>query len=252
MKLTKDAIDKLKKENIKIHINTIGEIDLTNLMGQEINELSNKDFENTIKNKQKNYFYTINNEEYYTTSSFKSLLNAVQSKTVQDTKQNKYSINQEFDNYGEYDKNDNIKECHYKYCTCKKELHLNGKFNMDGFVEFLKNSPVNDIPYVIIEDKTIKDIPYIAIEGTGEPSFYKEGDSIKVYDKIINLRKILGWGENKSYYLDEENKFYKIKDNSLYEKYDLENDYSFKLISKKYSENLFNKLKKAIRKDYFK
>lgn len=129
------------------------------------------------------------------------------------------------------------KECHCKHCTCKKELHLNGKFNMDEFVKFLKDSPVEDIPH-------------IAIEGTGEPSFYNEGDTIKVYDKIINLKKILGWEENKSYYLDEENKFYKIKDNSLYEKYNLENDYSFKLISEKYNENLFNKLKKAVRKDY--
>lgn len=120
----------------------------------------------------------------------------------------------------------------------QKKLHLDNEFNMDEFIEFLKDSPVEDIPY-------------IAIESTGEPSFYNEGDSIKVYDKIINLREILGWEENKSYYLDKENKFYKIKDNSLYEKYNLENDYSFKLISKKYSENLFNKLKKAMRKDYF-
>lgn len=123
------------------------------------------------------------------------------------------------------------KECHCEHCTCKKE------FDIDKFIEFLKDSPVENVSY-------------ITIEGTGEPSFYKEGDSIKVYDKIINLREILGWKENKSYYLNRGNKFYKIKDNSLYEKYNLENDYSFKLISEKYSKNLFNKLKKAVRKDY--
>lgn len=251
MKLTKDTIKKLNKENIKININVIEEIDLNKLVGQEINELSSKDFENTIKNKQKNYFYTINDEEYYTTSAFKSLLNTAQSKTIQDTKQDEYGMNQEFDGYGEYDENNNVKECHCEHCTCKKELHLNSKFNMDEFVKFLKDSTVDDIPCITIENKPIEDVPYIAIEGTEEPSFYNEDDSVKVYDKIINLKKILGWKENKSYYLDEENKFYKIKDNSIYEKYNLENDYSFKLISEKYSENLFNKLKKAMRKDYF-
>lgn len=251
MKLTKDTIKKLNKENIKIHINVIEEIDLNELVGQEINELSGKDFENAIKNKQKNYFYTINDEEYYTTSAFKSLLNAAQSKTAQDTKQDEYGMNQEFDGYGEYDENNNVKECHCEHCTCKKELHLNNEFNMDGFVEFLKDPPVDDIPCVTIENKSTDDIPYIAIENTGEPSFYQETNFVKIHDSIINLRKILGWEENKNYYLDEECKFYKIKNNSLYERNELEDDDSFKLISEKYSEDLFNRLKNAVRKDYY-
>ena len=234
MKLTKDTIKKLNKENIKIHINIIEEIDLNELIGQEINELSDKDFENTIANKKKNYFYTINDEEHYTTSSFKSLLNVAQLNPTQEDKQDEYGMNQEFDGCGEYDKNNNIKECHCEHCTCKKE------FNTDEFNEFLKDSPV---------DEPVEDIPYIALEGTGKLSLYKENGVTKLYDKLIDLKGILGWKENKNYYLEEEYKFYKIKDNSLYERHRLEDDDSFKLISEKYSENLFNRLKQAVRKN---
>lgn len=251
MKLTKDTIKKLNKENIKIHINVIEEIDLNELVGQEINELSDKDFENTITNKKKNYFYTINDEKYYTTSSFRSLLNTAQLKTAHNNEQDEYGMNQEFDGYGEYDENNNVKECHCKHCTCKKELHLNNEFNMDGFVEFLKDSPVDDIPCVTIENKSTDDIPYIALEGTGKLSLYKENDIVKLYDKLIDLKEILGWKENKNYYSKERNKFYKIKDNSLYERDESKDDDSFELISEKYSEDLFNELKKAVRKDYY-
>lgn len=247
MKLTKDTIKKLNKENIKIHINVIEEIDLNKLVGQEINELSGKDFENTIKNKQKNYFYTINDEEYYTTSAFKSLLNAVQSKIAQDNKQDEYGMNQEFDGYDKYDENNNVKECHCEHCTCKKELHLNNEFNMDGFVEFLKDSPVDDIPCVTIENKPTDDIPYIAIESTGEPSFYQENNFVKIHDKIINLRKILDWEENAVYYVPDKLAFYKIKDNSLYQKdIQITGDY-FNLINEKYSQELFEILENSIK-----
>lgn len=103
----------------------IKEIDLNKLVGQEIDELSDEDFENTIKTKQENYYRTVNyknDKKYYTISAFKSLLNEAQSKTIQDVKQDEYDMNQEFDGYNEYDENNNVKECHCKHCICKKNF----------------------------------------------------------------------------------------------------------------------------------
>lgn len=106
-----------------------------------------------------------------------------------------------------------------------------------------------------MEDKELldneeKDIPYVTIKGTDTPSFYiDENGKTKLYENLINLYDILGWKENEVYYVPNKLAFYKIKDNSLYQKDVNITIDKFDLINEKYSERLFETLKNAIKKE---
>lgn len=93
-----------------------------------------------------------------------------------------------------------------------------------------------------------KNLQYVTMEGTGIPSFYNdENGKTKLYEKIINLYNILGWKENEIYYVPDKLAFYKIKDNSLYQKdIQITGDY-FNLINEKYSKELFEILENSIK-----
>ena len=84
------------------------------------------------------------------------------------------------------------------------------------------------------------------------PSFYTdENGKTQVYKNIINLYEILGWEENEVYYVPNKLAFYKIKDNSLYQKDIAITIDKFDLINEKYSNELFEILENAIkREDY--
>lgn len=93
-----------------------------------------------------------------------------------------------------------------------------------------------------------KNLQYVTMEGTGIPSFYNdENGKMKLYEKTINLYNILGWKENEIYYVPDKLAFYKIKDNSLYQKdIQITGDY-FNLINEKYSKELFEILENSIK-----
>ena len=94
----------------------------------------------------------------------------------------------------------------------------------------------------------IKNLQYVTIEGEGAPSFYNdENGEPKLYEKIINLYEILNWKENDIYYAPDKSAFYKIKDNSLYQKGINDSKNNFNLIHEKYSEELFKILKNSIK-----
>lgn len=93
-----------------------------------------------------------------------------------------------------------------------------------------------------------KNLQYVTMKGTNIPSFYNDKNGkTKLYEKTINLYNILGWKENEIYYVPDKLAFYKIKDNSLYQKdIQITGDY-FNLINEKYSKELFEILENSIK-----
>lgn len=125
-------------------------------------------------------------------------------------------------------------------CYCK--LNDNEHFYVIDMLKMLFDTAQLEI--------NTKNLQYVTMEGTGIPSFYNdENGKTKLYEKIINLYEILGWKEDEVYYVPDKLAFYKIKDNSLYQKdIQITGDY-FNLINEKYSKELFEILENSIKEE---
>lgn len=241
MKITKELIEKLKKNRVKMEIQITQRVDLDKLINKDIDSLSESDIINISEITEKEYHYWINgdyngilnknNNNYAmnTIDILKKLLNNVQSQINDDVKQQF----EEENCFIKSDENDFIPPDDESLTYWEKELPDDTKIND----EIIKDEVDN-----------IKNLQYVTIEGEGTPSFYNdENGEPKLYEKIINLYEILNWKENDIYYAPDKSAFYKIKDNSLYQKGINDSKNNFNLIHEKYSEELFKILKNSIK-----
>ena len=217
MKITKELIEKLKEYNAMIKTAYIKKINFDKLINKDTDNLSSEDIKNALEIDRKKTVCWFNEDTYSCKINDNDDIQTIN------------MLNMLFNTAKIEMNHDELQDLFLK------------KINKDNENNFISRDDENSIYY---EKKSSTDENLL----NDFPSFYiDENGKTQVYKHIINLYEILGWEENAVYYVPDKLAFYKIKDNSLYQKdIQITGDY-FNLINEKYSQELFEILENSIK-----